>query len=61
MSDFAVLVLAGGILFVVFWLIIVWLAFHYARIGERDRTEPDPHEEVHGDVVKPPPAAWRGK
>ena len=54
MSDFAILVLAGGVLFVVFWLGVIWIAYRASRC------EPDPHEEVHGDVVKPPPQFQKG-
>ena len=40
------------------WLAILWLE---RRADRFEASKPDPHDEVHGDVPKPPPASWRGK
>ena len=47
--------------YVLYAIIALGAALALIRVLERraERRQPDPHQETHGDVMKPP-SSWRG-
>ncbi len=48
--------------YVLYAVIALGAALGLIRVFERraGHRQPDPHEEIHGDVMKPP-SGWRGR
>ena len=51
MTAFEIFAIGAAVL-VVLWLFILWLE------RRAEGRQPDPHQEAHGDVIKPP-SSWR--